>query len=217
MASKAHGKQRRKQRRQGDGFKSGSFETRQQVTTLRPSYGPVVRIPRSIVYDWTLPAADQAFLVDWSLGDVPNYTEFAALFRQWRLRTSRITINWRSANENTPTRPVLYYGVDPFMSAAPTSLNDVMQKPHRVWTPNNTRTVLQLDVRTAVVALSASTPGVGSLITNSLAPRNRWFDTSTPALAYGVFWCWVANWRGGMTGGSLTITQDFDFEFRGVQ
>lgn len=196
---------------------SGAFETSQAVVTLKPDYGRVVRIPRSVVYDWTLPGADQAFLVDWALGDVPNVSEFTSLFRQWRLRNARITINWRSANESTPTRPTLYFGVDPFMSAAPSSLVDVMQKPHRTWTPNNTRTVLQLDVKAGVIALSASGPGVGALVTNSLAPRDRWYDTSQSTVAYGVFWCWVANWHGGQTGGSFTITQDFDFEFRGCQ
>lgn len=199
------------------GHLSGAYETTQRPIRLRPEFGPVCRIPRTVVYDWTLPAADQAFLVDFSLGDVPNVTEFTTLFRQWRLRNTRVTIDWRSANENTPTRPVLYFGVDPFMASAPTTLADAMQRPHRTWTPNATRTVLQLDLDLAVVNLVASGPGVGALVTNSLAPKNAWFDTSQATVAYGVFWCWVANWRGGFSGGHFTITQDFLFEFRGCQ
>lgn len=208
---------RRPARKQKSSSVSGAFETTQGVVTLRPDYGNVVRIPRSVAYDWTLPGADQAFLVDWALGDVPNVSEFTSLFKQWRLRNARITINWRSNNEANPTRPTLYFGVDPFMAAAPATLAEVMQRPHRSWTPNGTRTVLQLDVKAGVIALAASGPGVGAFVTNSLAPKARWYDTAQSTVAYGVFWCWVANWHTGAYGGNFTITQDFDLEFRGFQ
>lgn len=212
----APARRRRRAAAPGNG-PAGSYEVSQGVVTLKPDFGKVCSISRSLVYDWALPVADQAFLVDWSLGDVPNASEFTALFKQWRIAGSRIAINWRSANESTPTRPTLYFGVDPFMSAAPATLAEVVQRPHRTWTPNNARTVLQLNVKAMVIDLVASGPGVGAFVTNSLAPRGKWYDTSQSTVAYGVFWCWVSNWRGGNTGGSITITQDFDLQFRGSQ
>lgn len=205
---------RRAQRRprgQGDG-PFGASEVTQSRIQLRPTYGPTVRISRSVVYDWTRTAADGGFFMDWSLGDVPNSSEFTALFAQWKLAGAAFTITWRSANEANPVRPTVYFALDPFATAAPSALAEVLERPNRTWTPNAQRTVLQVSCRPRAIALSASGAGSGSLVINSLAGQDQWYTCASPQLSYGSVLFWVANWGAGA--GTIQVKQDYMFCFR---
>lgn len=191
----------------------GASEITQARVDLKPVYGPVVKIARSVVYDLTRTATDAGYFFDWSLSDVPNSNEFSALFQQWRLDSAAITFTWRSTNEANPVRPSFIFANDPFATAAPTALSEVLERPNRTWSPNAQRTVLQLAMRPQAISLAASGAGSGSLVINAIAPRGQWYPTSAGALSYGSLLVWIANW--GITAGTLQVKQDYMFSFRG--
>jgi hypothetical protein len=195
----------------------GTYEVRQSVVMLRPTYGPTCPISRTIRYNWAIAAADQGFTVDWALSDVANSTEFTNLFKQWCLKGARLSVNWRSSNEANPIRPVVYYGMDPFTTGTITQAI-ALERPHKTWTPNAQRTLLQIACKPRVVMLTSTTPAVGATIVNSLAPVDSWYDTTQPSLGYGALWFYIANWNTtAANGGAFELQQDYDFHFRGTQ
>jgi len=196
----------------GESF--GAQEITQARVNMRPSWGPTVHIARSVVYDLTRVATDQGFAFDWSLSDVPNASEFVALFAQWKLSAMAITFTWRSANEANPTRPIIYLALDPFASGAPASANEILERPNRSWSPNSNRTTLQLKVAARAINLVASGVGSGSLVLNSLAPPGTWYSTSgnNSTVSYGTLLAWVQGWTANS--GSFTVKQDYMFCLR---
>lgn len=193
---------------------AGSTEITQARVALQPTYGPVCRISRSNAYLLTRAGTDAGYFFDWSLSDVPNASEFTALFQQWRLVGTHITFTYRSANEATPSRPAFTFAIDPFAASAPASLNDMLQRPCRVWSPNATRTVLQLTCPARPLSLSASGAGSGALVISTLAPRNLFYPTSSTSLAYGSLLVWIGSWAAS---DAIEVRQSYDFEFRGSQ
>lgn len=193
----------------------GATEITQGRVTMRPMYGPTVPICRSVVLDVARVTTDGGFFFDWALADVPNSNEFSALFAQWKLDRAAITFTWRSANEANPVRPTFTFAMDPFATSAPASLQEVLERPNRTWSPNAQRTVLQLAMKPRALSLSASGAGSGSLVINSLAPPNTFYPTSSGALAYGSLLLWIANW--GATSGTLQVKQDYWFSFRSTK
>lgn len=192
----------------------GSYEITQGLVTMSPLYGSVCRICRSIVYDLTFGSVSgSGYFFDWSLSDVTNVGEFQALFAQWRISRCAITISWRSANEANPIRPQLFFAVDPFATAAPTSATEVLERPNRSWSPNAQRTVLQLNVNAQALNLAASSAGSGALVINTLAPRGAYYPTSSPQISYGSLLLWISGWSVSSSG-TFTIKQDYEFHLR---
>jgi len=220
-ASVARGGRRRRKQRNGGGRgapripATGSAEITQARVAMRPVYGQVAHISRSNAYLLTRAGADAGYFFDWSLSDVSNAAEFTALFQQWRLRGTHITFTWRSSNEANPARPSFTFAVDPFATAAPGSLNSLLERPNRVWSPNANRTVLQLTVQARALSLTASGAGSGALVISALAPKGLYFPTSSTSLAYGSLLLWIGGWT--TAGDNVEVRQTYDFEFRGSQ
>lgn len=212
---------RRRARARARGSQNGLQEVTQGLVALRPSYGPTVRISRSVApFEWSTASAtltDGSFGVGWSLNDLPNFSEFVGMFQQWRLRQARITLTWRSLNESSPTRPTIYFGVDPFIDpSAPPTLTEALQRPHRTWSPNATRTTLQIRPQVKVTSAVFASPGSAATIFNSTAPQGQWYDCSNAAAVnYGTFWTVVQTWSA--TTGVVRVQQEFDLEFRGTR
>lgn len=211
---------RRRRRGNQRGGQNGTQEVTQSLITLRPSYGPVVKISRSVApFEWSTQSAtltDGSFALGWSLSDVPSVAEFTSLFQQWRLRAARVTLTWRSLNETNPVRPTIYFGVDPFVDpAVPPTLLDALQRPHRTWTPNAMRTIVQLRPQLKVVGAVFATPSTTSVtMGNATAPAGQWYDCATSSTVnYGTFWAVVQTWSA--TTGVIRVQQEFDLEFRG--
>jgi len=190
----------------------GAQEITQARIIMQPTFGPVCRIPRSYTFDLSRTASASGFFFDWSLSDVPNASEFTALFAQWRLMRSSITFTWRSVNEANPTRPIFYLALDPFASAAPASINEILERPNRTWSPNAQRTTLQLDVKAKALDLVASGAGASALVVNALAQPNQWYPTTSTGLSYGALLLWIEGW--GASAGTITVKQDYWFCFR---
>ena len=180
---------------------------------LRPVYGPVVKIARSVAFDLTRTANDQGFFFDWSLSDVSNVPEFTSLFTQWRLDQAAITFTWRSANEANPTRPLFTFSCDPFATTAPASLPEMLERPNRTWSPNGQRTVLQMVVDAKALALGSSNAGAGALVSSLLAAPDAWWSTAVPSIAYNALLLYVNGWTANS--GVISVKQDYMFSFRG--
>lgn len=206
---------RRRRNRAGMGGRSGAFGA-QEITQTRvsfgPTYGPQVRIARSLAYNLARVGVDGGYYFDWSLSDVPNNSEFTALFAQWKLVKTSITFTWRSSNDANPNRPQFTMAVDPFATTAPTAITEVLQRSNRTWSPNATRTTLQLDVKATAIMLSASGPGSGALVINTLAPKGQWYPTANPQVSYGSLLIWIAGW--GISQDVIQVKQDYEFVFR---
>lgn len=197
------------------GSRSGAFgaqEITQSRVSFAPTYGPQVRIARSLAYNLARAGTDAGYYFDWSLSDVPNNSEFTALFAQWKLVKASITFTWRSSNDASPTRPQFTMAVDPFASAAPTTITEVLQRSNRTWSPNAMRTTLQLDVKATALMLSASGPGSGALVINTLAPKGQWYPTANPQVSYGALLIWASGWSNASD--VIQVKQDYEFCFR---
>lgn len=206
---------RRARNRRGMAGPAGGFGA-QEITQARvsfaPTYGPQVRIARSVAYDLTRAGASGGYYFDWSLSDVPNSAEFTALFAQWKLVKGSITFTWRSSNDANPARPTFTMAVDPFATAVPASREEVLQRSNRTWSPNAQRTTLQLDVKCAAMQLAASGPSSGALVINTLAPRSAWYPTANPQVSYGSLLIWIEAWAN--TTDLVQVKQDYEFCFR---
>lgn len=212
------GRRRRAARqRRGEGGDAlfGASEVTQARIALKPSYGPVVRISRSVGYSWTYDATatDRNFTVDWSLSDVPNAAELRAVWSQWRLRGAAITITWLPKDANALAAPRVYFGMDPFITTTLT-FTTIMERPHRTWSPNPTRNVLQLTMRPRVVQLVATGPQTTATVGNAIAPAGLWYDCTNEAIAYGKMWVFMT---GFADVGTFVVKQDYMFDFRGTR
>lgn len=204
---------RRRQRRQRQGRDLfGAQEITQARVNFTPSWGPVVKINRSVGFNLTRAGTDGGYYFDWALSDVPSSSEFTNLFRQWRLSKMAITFTYRSSDEATPERPAFTMALDPFAATAPAAQNDVFTRQNRTWSPNATRTTLQLVCDCRAMALSASGPGSGATVTNTLAPKGLWYTCDVPGLAYGALLVWIGGWANAAD--VIQVKQDYMFEFR---
>jgi hypothetical protein len=193
----------------------GASEVTQARVKLNPTYGPVVRINRSLGYTWGFDstATDRNFTVDWSLSDVPNSNEFQVLFSQWKLARASITITWLPKDSNALAAPRVFFGMDPFITSSLT-FTSVMERPHRTWSPNPQRNVLQLNLDPRVVQLVATGPQTTATVGNAAAPKSLWYDTTNQAIAYGRLWVFMT---GFADIGQFAVKQDYQFHFRGTK
>lgn len=210
---------RRRRARRGNRAMNGTQEVTQSLVTMKPSYGPTVRISRSVSpFSWSTTSptlTDSSFGVGWSLNDLPNFSEFVGMFAQWRLRRASITMTFLAGTITVPV--TLYFGVDPFVDpASPPTLTEALQRPHRTWTPNAMRTTLQIRPQVKVCSAVLGSPGSTATIFNSTAPLSQWYDCSNAsAVNYGTFWAVVQSWTN--TTGSFRVHQEFELEFRGTR
>lgn len=190
-----------------------------QTGALRPQYGPVVRIQRTAEFQVPVPLAEAPFLWEFSLSDLPNYTEFQNLFLQWKLDKVTVDISWNApygAASGTPPR--MLYCMDPMaVSADFTSPNSLLQRKCRVWVPNPTKNTCRIVFQPAVVMLITNTAG-STGIAQAPAPRGLWYSTSTDQVAYGRLIAWHENYTPANLGaGQFTHYHTFHLSFRGAK
>ena len=190
------------------------------------------RIPRSLgptrIYNWkqTVDLADiqtsagvspALFTNQFTLSSLPSFTEFQALFDQFRIKRIKImylppnSIAWTGSTSSQPIGE--FYTVLDFDDATtPGSLNDLLQyqtlkrtyfnKPHyRYFKP--------LATQSGVYLTGAVTTGYRSL------PSNTWFDIATPNVVYyGIKGAFSVSPASTMVAQQIRVTATIYFQTR---
>lgn len=149
----------------------------------RPS---IHRFTRAIAYaDLPKPPSDGGFGVAFTLGDLPDYSEFVNLFDQYSLDWVDYTFILKSPYgvSGTPP-PIIYFAEDHDSSTSP-SLNDMLESQNvQVATFSADRTMIKFRVRVNTlrqVYRTALTTGY------ERAPPGTWIDSSQADVPhYGV-------------------------------
>lgn len=186
---------------------------------LTPQYGPVVRMQRSHEFQLAAPATEQPTLWNFSLSDLPSFSEFQNLFLQWKLDRVTVDITWNSPTGATSgTPPRMLYCADPMAVAADfTGPNTLLQRKCRVWVPNPTKNTCRISFKPAVIMLVTNEPG-SAAIAQAPAPGGLWYSTSTPQVSYGTLVAWHENYTTANAGaGAFTHYHTFHLSFRGAK
>jgi len=173
--------------------------------------GQVMRFTRCTVpTTLTKAAADQGYLLSFSLSQAIVPADFSSLFDQYRILNIELVFVWESAS--TVNVPIFYEAVDYDGSAlAPTSASDAMTFSTCKIRPMSTqRPILSTLIRRPGTLWSDGAAA-------ALVKRSPWIDmTTTTELHYG--WnAWIAFFNSTTASGVLTYTARFDIECRQVR
>lgn len=152
---------------------------------------------------------------EWQLALLPNYTEFTALYDQYRINCVVVRVVWRSSNvtmfetnnNNSVGMPIMYDVIDLDDSTAPSSASDIQQYSKHHITPfsavHRTRR-LKIYPRTAnTVYRTGATSAYG------MARRGQWIDCNYADVPYYGWKCWIDVPQAGGT----TVDAHFDLHF----
>lgn len=126
--------------------------------------------------------------IQFSLDQLPGYTEFTALFEQYRIMQVRVLLSPLAANfgqsTTATTYPTLYTVIDVDDASTPTSVSQLQQYDTLEVTPNAQVVERTIRPHAALAAYS------GSLFTAfSMAPNGWWIDSSNVTVPhYGFKW-----------------------------
>lgn len=132
----------------------------------------------------------------WKLSDVVNYSEFVALFDQYRINMIKVDIIWKasgtsqveSQNNNTVAMPILYHVIDLDDDTAPT-YDSIRQynKTHITYFSTTLRKK-SIMIKPRYLNLIGNT-GLFSTSSRSLGDPKAWIDVAYPELFhYGLKW-----------------------------
>lgn len=184
---------------------------------LSSQYGAVCRIARVNEFQQSPAAAEAGYIWNWSLSDLPAYTEFSNLFLQWKLDSVTVDVVWNppeGATSGSPPR--LLYAFDPLaLSTDLTGPNSLLQRRCRVWVPNRTKNTCRITFRPRALMLTTNASG-SSAIAQTIAPAGAWFSCDTPQVSYGNLIAWPENFTTANLGvGSFTHYHTMHMSFRG--
>jgi len=161
--------------------------TRQQLVTIQRTYAGGTITPST-----TIP---QAGALSFALSSLPDYTEFTALFDQYRIIQASVSFEPTSlVSTSTPLITVLDYDD----AVVPTSLNMLYEYETM---QSSTSGTMQKRVLTPKLALAAYS---GVFTSFGVAPTGTWIDSASPSvLYYGVKW-----YNDAQTGNNTSINWD---------
>lgn len=132
------------------------------------------------------------FAVDtYALSQLPSYTEFTALYDQYRIK--KILVTWYPSSDGDTSSyvgvtnaPMFHAYRDYDDSSAPTTLADMMQRQGVFTRKFNKPISMTIAPRTLATVSGVSGAGVGS--------RTQWLDCADSSLThYGIKWAISAN------------------------
>jgi len=158
---------------------------------------------------WT--SADQGFGYSFALSDLPSATEFTALFDSYRIE--QVDMIWHM-NQQVAANiwPTIYIFSDLDDSAAPSTLDEVMQRdnceviqfaPNRLQFTRSVRPQFQL---------TASSASVGMV-----NPRLTWLDCATATIAHYGIRGWAKLYNNTLGPINVNITMRYHLAFRSAR
>jgi hypothetical protein len=176
---------------------------------------PVARDVHKFVRTWDVgnlatTAGDKGFLFNAALSDLPQYTEFSALFDQFNFEQITWVFTWADASGTTSVYyPIMYIAPDYDSSAGtPGSLGDISQRRHYSASFNPTHTQHSFSVKPrALLDVAGSVAG--------LHPANTWFDTASAGTIFRGARAWIANYNNTL-GGTIRCEVRVHCKFAGL-
>ncbi len=142
---------------------------------------------------------DQFGALNFQLSSFPNYTEFTALFDQYRM--TQISVVFVPVSTGQSTAP-LYTIIDYDDSTLPTAVNDLFQYGTCHMSQGGVTVVRTLTPQFDMAAYS------GAFTSYALSVPNQWCDVASPSVQwYGVKYCLPA-----FTGGPSTLVYNVHVE-----
>lgn len=175
----------------------------------------VHRFVRSVQIGALTPAAaDKGWAWTFALSDLPNYTEFTALFDQYRLSLVELVFTWSPGTTvATSTFPTLLIASDYDSAAVPASSSEIAQRRHITWVFSPSKPIATFRLRPRVL-LDVGSGGSSGFST--LAPAREWIDLAFSTLTQRGAVAWIANFNTGL-GGTLLLEERFHFEVAGLR
>jgi len=164
--------------------------SRQQITTFQRTYtGPTI-IPSTTV--------DFAGALSFALNSLPNYTEFTALFDQYRIIQAVVRfVPTSQVSTSTPLLTVLDYDD----ASVPSAVTDVQQYATLQITESGGYCERVLNPHPATAMYSGAFTSFGS---PSGGPRGPWIDSASP----GVLYYGLKYYNLAQTGNNTSINWD---------
>jgi len=180
----------------------------------------VARIPRGLqihqfsrhVDDGTLVKSitDAGWAYAFNLQDLPNYTEFTALFDRWRIVNVEATLIYQqSINTSTFCFPTLFASIDLNDASTPATLNQILER-------ENTR-VMPFSAAIAMHKISMKPRTLVQGVAGSLAVevKDAWADCLVPAQDFYGLKFWMQNYNSTVSGSAtIRLVFRYDLEFQ---
>lgn len=158
--------------------------------------------------------------LSFNLSQLPNYTEFTALFDQYRINKIKVTMYPHADNSQTPVNatndfiPLIAFCTDTDDSTAPASVDELNQRSNVRYTKFNKPISIWIKPHVDTeIYRSAVTTGYGNI-------ANAWIDSASSDIPhYGLKWAIMGDSETGLGANSIMkyeIVLQFYCSFRGV-
>lgn len=158
--------------------------------------------------------------LSFNISQLPNYTEFTALFDQYRINKIKVTLYPHANSTETPCNatndfiPLIAFCEDTDDATTPTSVDDLNQKPNVRYSRFNKPISMWIKPHVATeVYRSTITTGYGNI-------ANAWIDSiSSDIPHYGFKWAIMGDSESGVGGNAIMkyeIVVQYYCSFRGV-
>jgi hypothetical protein len=175
-----------------------TYGARRQVLTF---------VRTGVVHSVAKGAADAGAVVNFTLDDVSSYSEFTALFDEYRITKAEVCMFWTPGS--TPAQfPNVLSAIDYDGTTAPAAYTDVTQY--------STFKITAFNTANTVANWSVLRPGANlSTFTGNASPvRSPWVDCSAPSQPhYGLVW-WLGTFNTAVASGSLAYHVRYTLQFR---
>lgn len=149
--------------------------------------------------------------LQFNLSALPAYTEYTALFDQYRINKVKVTFMPRanSADVGSTAGLVKFFSVIDYDDAdAPTNLTDLLQY-------ENLKTTRCISDHSRVLAPRFATEVYQSAIATGYSARRGWLDCDNPSIQhFGLKWCWQQLPAGAQ---SMDLKVDYYLSFKGTK
>lgn len=219
----AKAKQQRR-RRQGRKPRGGSDATTYaaagglpRAVVLPQTIGPVHRMARTFGFGIEKGATDIGRIYPFGLLDVPNSTEFTALFMEWRVDSVSVHFTWVPPSTVGAT-PRLLCSYDPTATTAPASASAILSRRHTVWSTSPTSRDFVLTFKPRVTSTVQKDPALGTTTAYAVAPGSTFISTGNADVRYYALLLWIEFFNTGIAScGDLNALVTLRMSFRGLR
>jgi len=156
--------------------------------------------------------ADSGRSFNYTLSSFPGASEFTVLFDLYRMTSIEITITANIISTNQ-FFPILYFLADYDTYTTPSSIDVVMQRPHKRVALTAIAPSFTFKLKPRVLGVVQASSGTTSA---ALAPVSQWYDCNDSTIVYGGLLGWIENYN-TVTGTSLYVTVRGQFDFAMVR
>jgi len=213
MARAAKGNNRRQRsRKQPAAAKTTRIPSEVSLTFKPLSSLPVYKFVRTTpLFSVTQGAVDAGAAYSFTLANTPSYTEFTALFDQYRIPMVELTfvlVNTTALNSD----PTLWMSADYDAISAPASLSVIQQRDVVPITLGQGRLQATFKVKPRISTTAVDSGG--AIVASPLLPANTWIDCADASVAHNGVIAWFSNYNSTSAASLVQISVRYHLEFR---